>query len=107
MFCFKQSVEQCRRYEALIAQCKAVSGPTDIAHVARTLPAPQGRPPTMKRPFVAPQPPPPPDPADGTDAQDLTNVSNKSHYRYRNLILTIKLGKQYNNNSSSSILVIE
>lgn len=68
-------MEQYRRYEALISQCKAVSGPTDIAHVARALPAPQGRPPTMKRTFVAPQPPPPPDPVDGNDAQDVQNVS--------------------------------
>lgn len=67
-------MEQCKRYDALISQCKAVSGPTDIAHVARTLPPPQGRPPTMKRVFVAPQPPPPPESTDGTDAQDIVNV---------------------------------
>jgi hypothetical protein len=67
-------VEQTRRYEGLISQCKSVSSSTDLAHLARSLPTPAGRPPVLKRPFVPPQPPPPPDPVDG-EPQDIQNVS--------------------------------
>jgi hypothetical protein len=65
-------VEQTRRYEGLISQCKSVSSSTDLAHLARSLPTPAGRPPVLKRPFVPPQPPPPPDPVDG-EPQDIQN----------------------------------
>ncbi|XP_044755270.1 uncharacterized protein LOC123314203 [Coccinella septempunctata] len=54
-----RAMEQNKRYESLVVQCKAVSGPSDLAHLARSLPAPQGRGLIMKRPFVPPQPPPP------------------------------------------------
>lgn len=76
-------MEQCRRYETLVSQCKAVSGPTDIAHVARALPAPPGRPPITRRIFVAPQPPPPPDAVDGAEATDLQNVSTQNFPFFR------------------------
>ncbi|XP_068897059.1 uncharacterized protein Stacl isoform X1 [Tenebrio molitor] len=69
-----RAVEQTRRYEGLISQCKSVSSSTDLAHLARSLPTPAGRPPVLKRPFVPPQPPPPPDPVDG-EPQDIQNVS--------------------------------
>ncbi|XP_018568029.1 uncharacterized protein LOC108908470 [Anoplophora glabripennis] len=65
-----RAMEQCRRYEGLVSQCKAVSGPSDLTHLARALPTPTGRGPVMKRIFVPPQPPPPPDPVDG-EPQDL------------------------------------
>ncbi|RZB39395.1 uncharacterized protein BDFB_003178 [Asbolus verrucosus] len=67
-----QAMEQCRRYDGLVAQCKSVSAPTDLAHLARALPTPSGRPPVLKRVFVPPQPPPPPDPIDG-EPQDMQN----------------------------------
>ncbi|XP_068897066.1 uncharacterized protein Stacl isoform X7 [Tenebrio molitor] len=67
-----RAVEQTRRYEGLISQCKSVSSSTDLAHLARSLPTPAGRPPVLKRPFVPPQPPPPPDPVDG-EPQDIQN----------------------------------
>ncbi|XP_074036554.1 SH3 and cysteine-rich domain-containing protein isoform X3 [Leptinotarsa decemlineata] len=65
-----RATERSRRYESLISQCKAVSGPVDLTHLARSLPAPTGRGPIMKRIFVPPQPPPPPDPIDG-EPQDI------------------------------------
>ncbi|KAG5894684.1 hypothetical protein JTB14_014333 [Gonioctena quinquepunctata] len=65
-----RAMEQSRRYESLVSQCRAVSGPADLTHLARSLPAPTGRGPIMKRIFVPPQPPPPPDPVDG-EPQDL------------------------------------
>ncbi|XP_045474665.1 uncharacterized protein LOC123680682 isoform X2 [Harmonia axyridis] len=54
-----RAMEQHKRYESLVVQCKAVSGSSDLSHLARSLPAPQGRGLIMKRPFVPPQPPPP------------------------------------------------
>ncbi|XP_017768866.1 PREDICTED: uncharacterized protein LOC108557011 isoform X2 [Nicrophorus vespilloides] len=54
-------MEQCRRYEGLVSQCRNVNGTSDLAHLARSWPAPQGRAPIMKRLFVPPQPPPPPE----------------------------------------------
>ncbi|KAF2903122.1 hypothetical protein ILUMI_03063, partial [Ignelater luminosus] len=51
--------ERHRRYESLISQCRAVSGTSDLAHLARSLPAPTGRGLILRRPFVAPQPPAP------------------------------------------------
>ncbi|XP_063929382.1 uncharacterized protein LOC135141810 isoform X5 [Zophobas morio] len=67
-----RAMEQCRRYEGLVSQCKSVSGSSDLAHLSRSLPTPTGRPPVLKRPFVPPQPPPPPDPVDG-EPQDMQN----------------------------------
>ncbi|KAL3268113.1 hypothetical protein HHI36_007240 [Cryptolaemus montrouzieri] len=58
-------MEQHKRYESLVTQCRAVSGPADLAHLARSLPAPQGRGLIMKRPYVPPQPPPPAENVDG------------------------------------------
>lgn len=71
---FIQAMEQFRRYEGLVSQCKTANGAADLAHVARTLPTPQGRGLVLKRPFVPPQPPPPPEPVDGVDGE-LQNVS--------------------------------
>ncbi|GJQ87483.1 hypothetical protein Trydic_g19242 [Trypoxylus dichotomus] len=68
-----RAMEQCRRYDGLISQCKAVSGSNDLAHLARALPAPTGRGPIMRRPFVPPQPPPPQDQAE--DGQDIPTDS--------------------------------
>uniref|UniRef100_A0A6P7EYR5 Uncharacterized protein LOC114324758 isoform X1 n=1 Tax=Diabrotica virgifera virgifera TaxID=50390 RepID=A0A6P7EYR5_DIAVI len=65
-----RSMEQCRRYESLISQCKAVSGSSDLNHLARSLPVPGGRGPILKRLFVPPQPPPPTESVDG-EMQDL------------------------------------
>ncbi|KRT84210.1 hypothetical protein AMK59_2153, partial [Oryctes borbonicus] len=66
-------MEQCRRYDGLISQCKAVSGSNDLAHLARALPAPTGRGPITRRPFVPPQPPPPQDQTE--DGQDIPTDS--------------------------------
>lgn len=66
-------MEQCKRYEGLITQCRAVSGSTDLAHLARSLPAPQGRGLVLRRPFVPPQPPQLPETADG-DVPEQQNV---------------------------------
>lgn len=52
-----RAMEQCKRYESLVTQCRAVSGTTDLAHLARSFPVPQGRGVIMKKPFVPPQPP--------------------------------------------------
>lgn len=41
----------------MIALSKSVSGPVDLTHFARSLPAPSGRGPILKRIFVPPQPP--------------------------------------------------
>ncbi|XP_060529108.1 guanine nucleotide exchange factor VAV3 isoform X3 [Cylas formicarius] len=60
-----RAVEQTRRYESLANQCRSVSGQVDLTHLARSLPAPQGRGLITKRIFVPPQPPPPPDSANG------------------------------------------
>ncbi|KAJ8976792.1 hypothetical protein NQ317_014135 [Molorchus minor] len=65
-----RAMEQSRRYEGIIGQCKAVSGPADLTNLAKALPAPAGRGPITKRIFVPPQPPPPPDSVDG-EPQDL------------------------------------
>lgn len=67
-------MEQCKRYDGLVTQCKSVSAGSDLAHLARALPTPAGRPPVLKRLFVPPQPPPPPE--DG-DPQDIPNVRSK------------------------------
>lgn len=65
-----RAMEQCRRYDGLIGQCKVATGSNDLAHLARALPAPTGRGPIVRRPFVPPQPPPPQDQAeDGQDVQ--------------------------------------
>lgn len=69
-------MEQSRRYENLTTQCRAVTGPADLAHLARSLPAPQGRGLILKRPFVPPQPPPPPESIDG-EPPEINNVSGK------------------------------
>ncbi|CAH1984117.1 unnamed protein product [Acanthoscelides obtectus] len=66
-------MEQCRRYEALATQCRAVSGPVDLSHLSRALPAPPTRGPIIKRVFVPPQPPPPTDGAEG-DGPDNENI---------------------------------
>lgn len=66
-------MEQCRRYDGLIGQCKVATGSNDLAHLARALPAPTGRGPIVRRPFVPPQPPPPQDQAE--DGQDVQTVS--------------------------------
>lgn len=68
-----QATDQHRRYESLISQCKAISSASDVAHLARSLPVPQGRGLVTKRPFVAPQPPAPE--LEGVGNQDLQNVS--------------------------------
>ncbi|XP_049823029.1 uncharacterized protein LOC109597113 isoform X3 [Aethina tumida] len=60
-----RAMEQCKRYEGLVSQCKMVSGPADLSHLSKSFPAPTGRGPVTKRIFVPPQPPPPPDPVDG------------------------------------------
>ncbi|XP_072381374.1 uncharacterized protein Stacl isoform X2 [Diabrotica undecimpunctata] len=70
-----RSMEQCRRYESLISQCKAVSGTSDLNHLARSLPVPGGRGPILKRLFVPPQPPPPTESVDG-EMQDLPHNDN-------------------------------
>ncbi|XP_057670494.1 uncharacterized protein LOC130902399 isoform X7 [Diorhabda carinulata] len=55
-----RSMDQSRRYESLISQCKAVSAISDLTHLSRSLPVPQGRGPILRRIFVPPQPPPQP-----------------------------------------------
>lgn len=63
IFClhYFQALEKSQRYDSLITLCKSVSGPADLTHFARSLPAPTGRGPILKRIFVPPQPPPPPE----------------------------------------------
>nr|CAH7722068.1 unnamed protein product [Callosobruchus chinensis] len=68
-----RAMEQCRRYEALSSQCRAVSGPVDLSHLSRALPTPPGRGPIIKRVFVPPQPPPPTDVVEG-DGPDNENI---------------------------------
>ncbi|CAG9860266.1 unnamed protein product [Phyllotreta striolata] len=70
-----RSMEQCRRYESLVSQCRSVSGTSDLCHLARSLPVPAGRAPIIRRIFVPPQPPPPADVADG-DIADLQPNEN-------------------------------
>ncbi|XP_071050330.1 uncharacterized protein [Onthophagus taurus] len=53
-----RAMEQCRRYEGLVSQCKSVSGPNDLSHLTRALPVPTTRGHILRRPFVPPQPPP-------------------------------------------------
>lgn len=70
-------MEQCKRYEGLVNQCRSVSGTSDLIHLARSLPQPPGRGLVLKRNFVPPQPPPPPtDLVDGEAHQELQNVCN-------------------------------
>ncbi|XP_066145711.1 uncharacterized protein Stacl isoform X4 [Euwallacea fornicatus] len=64
-----RALEQAKRYETLVSQCRSVSSSSDLSHMARSLPVPQGRGLVVKRVFVPPQPPLPPD---GTEA-DITN----------------------------------
>jgi hypothetical protein len=68
MFVSLQALEQSRRYDGLSSQCRAVAGPTDLAHFVRSLPTPQHNPhhPSLHHNFVAPLPPPPPESPDGT-----------------------------------------
>ncbi|KAF5281601.1 hypothetical protein FQR65_LT02921 [Abscondita terminalis] len=64
--------EKQRRYENLISQCRAISATTDLANLARSMPTPQGRGLTIRRPFIAPQPPPP-DAVDGGEPSEIIN----------------------------------
>ncbi|XP_065155672.1 uncharacterized protein Stacl isoform X5 [Atheta coriaria] len=68
-----RAMEQNRRYEGLISQCKAANGTSDLVHLARALPVPQGRAPPLKRLFVPPQPPPQPQEGDGEDGPIISN----------------------------------
>lgn len=70
-----RAMEQTRRYEGLSSQCRAVSGPPDLAHFVRSLPSPGGGPqrPALRHNFVPPQPPPPPDTTDGTPGEPVAN----------------------------------
>ncbi|CAH1104158.1 unnamed protein product [Psylliodes chrysocephalus] len=70
-----RSMEQCRRYESLVSQCRSVSGVSDLSHLARSLPVPSGRGPILRRIFIPPQPPPPTDVADG-DLTDLPTTTD-------------------------------
>ena len=80
VFVSLQAVEQSRRYDGLSSQCRAVAGPTDLAHFVRSLPTPQHNPhhPSLRHNFVAPLPPPPPETPEGTggpSGEPLANVS--------------------------------
>jgi hypothetical protein len=80
IFVSLQAVEQSRRYDGLSSQCRAVAGPTDLAHFVRSLPTPQHNPhhPSLRHNFVAPLPPPPPETPEGTggaSGEPLANVS--------------------------------
>lgn len=80
IFVSLQAVEQSRRYDGLSSQCRAVAGPTDLAHFVRSLPTPQHNPhhPSLHHNFVAPLPPPPPETPEGTggaSGEPLANVS--------------------------------
>ena len=80
IFVSLQAVEQSRRYDGLSSQCRAVAGPTDLAHFVRSLPTPQHNPhhPSLRHNFVAPLPPPPPETPEGTggaSSEPLANVS--------------------------------
>lgn len=63
-YLFFQAQEQARRYEGLTTQCRAVQGPTDLAHLVRSVTIPANHPP-VRRHFAAPQPPPPQEGPDG------------------------------------------
>ncbi|KAK9871722.1 hypothetical protein WA026_014173 [Henosepilachna vigintioctopunctata] len=60
-----RAMEQHKRYDSLIIQCKAVSAPADLAQLARSLPTPHGRGLVKKRPFAPPQPPQNAEPSNG------------------------------------------
>ena len=80
IFVCLQAVEQSRRYDGLSSQCRAVAGPTDLAHFVRSLPTIQHNPhhPSLRHNFVAPLPPPPPETPEGTvgaSGEPLLNVS--------------------------------
>jgi hypothetical protein len=83
IFVWLQALEQSRRYDGLSSQCRAVAGPTDLAHFVRSLPTQPHNPhrPALHHNFVAPHPPPPPESLDGAGAASgevLVNVSTKS-----------------------------
>ncbi|XP_066244796.1 uncharacterized protein Stacl isoform X8 [Euwallacea similis] len=71
-----RALEQAKRYETLVSQCRSVSSSSDLSHMARSLPIPQGRGLVVKRVFVPPQPPLPPE---GNEA-DIANghVNNEN-----------------------------
>ncbi|CAH1154321.1 unnamed protein product [Phaedon cochleariae] len=68
-----RAIEQSRRYDSLVSQCRAVTAKSDLSHLSRSLPVPAGRMPVLRRIFVPPQPPPPPDPVGGEQLESLTN----------------------------------
>lgn len=63
-----RAIEQSRRYDGLSSQCRAVAGPTDLAHFVRSLPVPHNNPhhPSLRHNFMVPHPPPPPEVPEGT-----------------------------------------
>ncbi|XP_033611428.1 uncharacterized protein LOC111874632 isoform X2 [Cryptotermes secundus] len=73
-----RALEQSRRYDGLSSQCRAVAGPTDLAHFVRSLPTPQHNPhhPSLHHNFVAPLPPPPPESPDGTGGPSGEPLAN-------------------------------
>lgn len=71
-----RALEQAKRYESLVNQCRSVSGSSDLTHLSRSLPTPQARGFIIKRVFVPPQPPQSPDAADGEIANGQLNNEN-------------------------------
>ncbi|XP_021916458.1 SH3 and cysteine-rich domain-containing protein isoform X4 [Zootermopsis nevadensis] len=71
-----RALEQSRRYDGLSSQCRAVAGPTDLAHFVRSLPTPQHNPhhPSLRHNFVAPSPEAP-DGTGGAAGEPLANDS--------------------------------
>ncbi|KAL1498131.1 hypothetical protein ABEB36_008982 [Hypothenemus hampei] len=71
-----RAAEQTKRYENLANQCRSVSPSTDLSHLARSFPTPQGRGLIVKRIFVPPQRPPSPEATDGDVANGHLNNEN-------------------------------
>ncbi|XP_030766912.1 uncharacterized protein LOC115890735 isoform X6 [Sitophilus oryzae] len=71
-----RALEQTKRYDTLANQCRSVVGHSDLIHLARSLPVPQGRGLIIKRIFVPPQPPPPPEGLEGDIANGHINNDN-------------------------------
>uniref|UniRef100_A0A1V1FKT3 Putative cysteine-rich protein 13 n=1 Tax=Reticulitermes speratus TaxID=60591 RepID=A0A1V1FKT3_9NEOP len=73
-----RAIEQSRRYDGLSSQCRAVAGPTDLAHFVRSLPTPQHNPhhPSLHHNFVVPLPPPPPETPEGTGGASGEPLAN-------------------------------
>ncbi|CAH1122786.1 unnamed protein product [Ceutorhynchus assimilis] len=71
-----RALDQTKRYETLVSQCRSVSGTLDLAHLSRSIPTPPGRGLITRRVFVPPQPPPSPEAVDGDVANGHPNNEN-------------------------------